>query len=145
MARRFEGLGKLKGGCMNSSLQEYKDLAKDVIKALKPIAEKIGQGAEEIYKMAVLDVFIDGVFCLILVVFGALLLIWAYKRRSRWTEEMKKEWISRNDSVFVFQVVLIVAGTGLFFGPMYYGLHCLLNPQYIALKDLLHSVCGRGF
>ena len=152
---------------MNQTIEDVRQVSQEVIEALKPIAQKLGEGAEAIYKMAVKDAIITGVEHGLYMVSGTLLLFFPLLI---WQVIKKKEVPERPDSKDPVMIakfermyreatnhaalfegarapIMLVAVTvccliGLCIINVNLGttLHYLFNPEYMALKELLSSI-----
>lgn len=122
-----------------SDLKEAADLTKELIDALKPLADKLGQGAEHIYALAVKDVWISGIEAFIwagVVVLLNLIYFLLIGKKVDWDD---------TDSYapfIVFGIVLVLVSCLIFGSLLDAGLHDTFNPEYVALKDLLKTVTG---
>lgn len=119
-------------------MQDLKELTGQVIEALKPIAQKIGQGAEAVYRMAVKDAFITGVESWIWVgvgVFSMTILVFlaCHLMKDKDGEVLWETCIPVCFILVMFGFVAVVINLGA-------ALHCTFNPEYAALKDLLRAV-----
>lgn len=115
-------------------------MAEEIGLAIKPLADKIGQGAEAIYKMAVKDAYIYGVESW---VFSAvsLLVILILARMSYWfftkyEKDQDSDWLV---GTWIFGLISF----GLVFVCLSWfdsAIHYQLNPEYMALKDFLNTL-----
>jgi hypothetical protein len=152
---------------MNQTVDDVKELSTELINALKPVAQKIGDGAEAIYKMAVKDAVITGIEHWLVVAFGLMLyavplIVWLILKKKKMPEnptpkdpvmtakfEGMYRWIyehnNRFDSDTVFAIInvsliIVVFGSILIAFNLGDALHYTFNPEYMALKDLLRAV-----
>ncbi len=153
---------------MNQTVDDVKELSTELINALKPVAQKIGDGAEAIYKMAVKDAVITGIENWIAVAFGLMLyavplIVWLIIKKKKMPENptpkdpvmtakfegmyrLIYEHNNRFDSETAFAIISVSLITGFVFGSMLIAfnlgdaLHYTFNPEYMALKDLLRAV-----
>jgi len=106
---------------------------REIIEALKPLASKIGESAEVVYHMAVKDALISGYVqlaaCSFFGVMGVVVVavgVWA----------IAKEKID----VFLPCLFASVIPAMIIAMTLPNCLHNLLNPEYMALRDLLNHV-----
>lgn len=110
------------------------DLANQIILALKPLADKLGQGAGQVYKLAVKDAYITGWEEIIISGFFFLLmtgidiyLVQQY-RKTKSSEFMGvMAFIT-----FIGLIITIPTACSAF--------HNLLNPEYAGLTELLQKL-----
>jgi hypothetical protein len=141
-------------------MDDVAKLAQQVIDALRPLAQKIGEGADVVYHLAVKDAFITGVEDWMYVAFGVLLLlqpIWVFKLTAPRTKKTSLRDGARADDASAytskaelsesqFAVRAMSMSLGLLLGLCLVGfdigpaLHYTLNPEYMALKDLLVTI-----
>ena len=117
---------------------DYVKTAKEVVDALKPIAQKIGEGAEAVYKMAVKDAYITGVESTIYSVLGLLGFFFGVGFFFYALGIFKKD----TDYFPLFFVSIVSGAVGflVFVSNISPALHNLLNPEYQALVGILHTV-----
>lgn len=121
---------------------DVNQLAVQLKEALEPLAKKLGQGVEAVYAMAVKDAWITGVQnaveCLLILAFGIFGTVMLFK----WANHIIKEgWDETSWLPFVLvglAFLFFVVGAGVYCFET--SLHYCLNPQYMALKDLLHAI-----
>jgi len=115
---------------MNSDLT---GATKEVIEALKPLEEKLGQSAQAVYAMSVKDAVITGKIelaaCTVLGVFvllGVFILIMATVTKD---SDMVGPAVAL---IFVCGLFLFVVGAD--------SAHNIYNPEYMGIKDLLDQI-----
>ena len=112
-------------------MNDLAGLAKQVIDALKPLADKIGQGGEAVYRMAVKDVMItgqiQGCFSGLLAIIFVGAVIGAFFEKKE-TGDFAICGIICFGCVFLLSLVF----------PDF--MHNYYNPEYMALKELLKTV-----
>ncbi len=127
------------------TVKEVSELTSKVVEALKPIGDKIGQGAKAVYIMAVKDAFITGILSAVYCGLSVIVFLWAALSI---TGNVAAATNSDNsEGVQVFSVVkTIFCGAAMlisfltFTGYIGEAFHYLLNPEYMALKDLLKTL-----
>ncbi len=154
---------------MNQTLDDVQEVSKQLIEALKPVAQKIGEGGVAVYKMAVKDAFITGIENWINMGLGLMFLfipiaVWQCIKKKKVPipqadqndpvmiarfEGMYEAAVTHNrlledDSRFV--IILITSIVCVMFALMCIltnisnALHYTFNPEYMALKDLLAAI-----
>ena len=145
---------------MNEVANNVKELSSQLIDALKPVAQKLGEGAASIYHMAVKDALISGIESWIYVGLGLALYVlpivaykvtWRKKKvpvrdgaisedKSSFKEEYEFDDDARLASVIIPLIAAGIFGTLTIVLNIGSALHYTLNPEYMALKDLLNTV-----
>lgn len=123
----------------------------EAVKALTPLAHKLGEGAEALYQIYVKQQIINGVSYLIWTVICALVAVIGYKvghmfwKKSR---DMKKESAYSDYEVpqGIALTSWIVAVVCLLVIPfsLTAGIQHIINPQYYAIKDITCQVANKG-
>jgi len=116
---------------------------------LAPLAEKIGQGAEHVYALAVREAFVTGVasgiYCILsLATFITCMIIISksWKKHLLAVAEKEKKYWENNEQILCtalgscFGLIALVT----FFSNIDTAIHYLSNPEYAALRDLVKMV-----
>lgn len=126
------------------------DSVTTVVNALKPFAEKLGQGAEALYKIYVKQQIATGVAEIIWALFmigiavaiykGARKLLTIAKKmqdsQTGWADDRGDGYFFGSITLIAGAVVLSVAGVGV----MTDGAQKLVNPQYYAIRSIACTV-----
>jgi len=122
------------------------EVSKQVIEALKPLAAKLGQTAEALFRMAVKDAFITGIESAIYMGIGLALLFSLFFVVPVFVREFRKQSSEMSEGVvaisIIYSLLALSAGFGLFLANLSSALHNLINPEYMALVNILHTVAG---
>lgn len=112
---------------------------KQIIDALQPLATKLGEAGEAIYRSYYKQTVITGVEMIIGAVFGIIIVI--FLRRAI----IKAPW-KRDDKVIAYWLATlasIVICTILVFGLMLQGINQVANPTYYTIQLIKSSVTGK--
>jgi len=120
-----------------------------VVEALKPFANKLGQGAEALYRIYVKQQFAVGVaeilwglfLIVIALVLGTKLAPWLHKRIRE--ENEKKSYYSDTEAYWMgvmFTWAGVLTASVVAMSLVTNGAQHLVNPQYYAIKDLTCQV-----
>lgn len=120
-----------------------------LIEELRPIAEKLGEGAEELFRLAVRQAYIDGITNLAIGIALMVLCVVAYKVvrwcHNQYPEARKARSFGGGDGYLFGGVVTVFVGLiafGLSIGCLVTAINALANPQFYAAQRLLESVTG---
>lgn len=124
------------------------ETAQTIITAIKPIADKIGQGAQHLYEIYVKQQYISGInelifgcgMGLVLLITGVVVFRLGLKSSQNDKYEYD-DWplgiMIAGPIVGLLGLILIVA-----FGSD--GIQHIINPEYFAIEDIIHAVTGNG-
>lgn len=127
---------------------DVNELTKQLIDALKPVADKLGQGAEHVYMIAVKDAYVTGLassaYCLI----ATILFFTCAYFIIRWSKAGNAEdWDHSTEGYGIGIFIASCIGFICFWVACSYlsdALHYTINPEYMALKDMLAAVKQGG-
>ena len=121
---------------------DVNQLADQVISALKPLAEKLGKGADALYQLAVKDARITGWQSLVELVVLALLSWYIIRLLFKWGRAIQDgSWDG------ISWLFLGICAVGIVAGDFVIGMilfestaHYLFNPEYMAVQEVIKLV-----
>jgi hypothetical protein len=122
-------------------------MSADLKEALTPLALKLGEGAEHVYELAIRQSYVEGLTSLILCLVMLVLIAFQFRVIKTCSVELKES--SSNDPLWIFGIILAVAGViacfiiGIF--QLIDAIRYLGNPEYMAIKDLLVLASTKPF
>jgi hypothetical protein len=121
---------------------DVRSMTSDLKEALTPLAVKLGQGAEHLYRLAVRQSYVEGWISLTTCICMLILNFVAYKIYHYGMRLIDKCDSSNPGPLFivVFSCIGICAFTGIFFEAFPDAIRYMGNPEYMAIKDLLKAV-----
>lgn len=119
-----------------------------IIKELRPIAEKIGEGAEFLWETLMIQIMLRGgiaLFLSILIVFTAIYFFPKFLAAYQVAPVLKKsygndEWSAEKLTNFWGAIFTGAAGVGGLMLGCFYAVPRLINPAYYALKEILRVI-----
>lgn len=118
------------------------DQVKQIVQALTPLAQKLGQGAEHVYAVYVKQSIVTGVSDVIFGIFwlavGALVIKGATKLFKFAGQEDEEYYIPFFFLLLAVGILIVGQGFGLFTNAAGH----FINPEYDALQNILCSVKG---
>lgn len=132
------------------------ETAKMVIDALKPVAEKLGEGAAHLYEVYMRQMFAEGVAGLIvtgvMLVVTVVFLIWFLKAMNKIRKDKaEKKYAWAEDSPYfpqaIFSGIVGVMLTVIMLiavpSTLFYNITKIVNPEYHAINRLFEQVKGK--
>jgi hypothetical protein len=121
---------------------DVRSMTSDLKEALTPLAIKLGQGAEHLYKLAVRQSYVEG-WINLSICFLMLVLIFVAYKIYHYGLGLARKCDDINPGpllIVVFSCAGICLFTGIFFDCLPDAIRYMGNPEYMAIKDLLEAV-----
>lgn len=118
-----------------------KETVNAVVEGIRPVAEKIGEGAEALYGIYVRQMYAEGIAVLVLSILGlvSVLVYWLVVKKF-WKTLKDDEDLLAPVMIAGFFYTLIVCG--LCIGGFWTGTLKTINPHYYAIERIVNQVRG---
>ena len=113
-----------------------------LIEELGPVTEKLGEGAERVYRLAVRQAMVEGVLDILAAIFFAILVYISYRVVLYAHGEVQKDELSGWAPGGVF---VALGGVTFIFAVVIYlseGIRNLINPHWAAFEIIMETVVG---
>lgn len=125
------------------------ETAKTVIEAIKPVADKIGEGAAHLYEVYTKQMVAEAIFAGIWVIISLFLLIFVTAVLSRKVTHQDKRvsrfvaWTNDTDGFAIVGFVVFYVLLGIVFSASLYDATLKsINPEYYAVERIIDQVKG---
>lgn len=118
--------------------------AKTIIDAVKPLADKIGEGAAHLYTIYVRQAYIEGVTFLSVGIPSALLIMGVSIVFFNFGKKIPQDYAGdmKDSAIFLYFVsaILFITGFIVLIVCATNGIQYLLNPEYQAVQNIINTV-----